>query len=122
MSGEDQKPTRERRPLTEGLMPRTDVARRVEERFVRGDRATTDVAPAPEPQAATPPRTPAVPNHPVGKTPLSTRIRADYAAALKRASLERQLGGVTPNTLQDILEEALKPWLTANGYLTPSQT
>lgn len=44
-------------------------------------------------------------------------VRADYAAALKRASLERQLSGVQPNTLQDILEEALGPWLRANGYV-----
>jgi len=37
--------------------------------------------------------------------PLTTRIRSDYGAALKRASLERQLAGQVPNTLQDILEE-----------------
>ena len=49
--------------------------------------------------------------------PLTTRVRADFAAALKRASLERQLDGVIPNTLQDILEEALEPWLRSNGYL-----
>ena len=47
----------------------------------------------------------------------STKVRSDYAAALKRASLERQLNGVYPNTLQDILEEALEPWLRSNGYV-----
>lgn len=52
-----------------------------------------------------------------GRVPLTTRIRGDYAAALKRASLERQLSGTKPNTLQDILEEALQPWLRTNGYL-----
>ncbi|QDU21881.1 hypothetical protein [Urbifossiella limnaea] len=51
------------------------------------------------------------------RAPLTTRIRADYAAALKRASLERQLAGVEPATVQEMLEEALGPWLKANGYL-----
>ena len=49
--------------------------------------------------------------------PLSTRMRADFAAALKRASLERQLASVEPNTLTDILEQAVEPWLRSNGYL-----
>jgi hypothetical protein len=42
---------------------------------------------------------------------------SDYATALKRASLERQLQGILPNTLQDILEEALEPWLRNHGCL-----
>jgi hypothetical protein len=45
-------------------------------------------------------------------------VRADFALALKRASLERQLKAISPNTLQDILEEAIEPWLKANGYLS----
>jgi hypothetical protein len=51
------------------------------------------------------------------RVPLSTRIRSDYAEALKRASLERQLAGTEPSTLIDMLEQALEPWLKANGYL-----
>jgi hypothetical protein len=54
-------------------------------------------------------------NHP--RSPISTRIRSDFATALKRASLERQLNKIEPNTLQDILEEAIEPWLKSNGYL-----
>jgi len=27
------------------------------------------------------------------------------------------LKGVEPNTLQDILEQAIEPWLKSNGYL-----
>ncbi len=48
---------------------------------------------------------------------ISTRIRAEFAIALKRASLERQLKGVEPSTLQDILEQAIEPWLKSNGYI-----
>lgn len=52
------------------------------------------------------------------RSPISTRIRADLAAALKRASLERQLSGTEPNRLQDILEDAIEPWLKSHGYLS----
>jgi hypothetical protein len=52
------------------------------------------------------------------RSPLSTRIRSDFAAALKRASLERQLNSVEPSTLQDILEQAIEPWLKSNGYIS----
>jgi len=31
--------------------------------------------------------------------------------------LERQLNKVEPNTLQDILEEAIEPWLRNNKYI-----
>ena len=96
----------ERRQLVEGLkppLPPVDADR--EKAFVFGPKSQ----PKPEPQ----PTVPAV-----AKSPLSTRIRADYAAALKRASLERQLSGQEPNTLQDILEQAIEPWLKSNGYLT----
>ena len=53
----------------------------------------------------------------IPRSPFSTRIRADFAKALKRASLDRQLNGVEPNTVCDILEQALEPWLKANKYL-----
>lgn len=54
----------------------------------------------------------------LSRIPISTRVRADFAIALKRASLERQLKAIEPHTLQDILEEAIEPWLKANGYLS----
>lgn len=54
----------------------------------------------------------------LSRTPISTRMRADFAVALKRASLERQLKAIEPHTLQDILEEAIEPWLKSNGYLS----
>lgn len=94
----------ERRPLTEGLkptLPPVDPQR--EREFVHGAKATTTTAPA------------AV--SPFARVPISTRIRSEYAEALKRASLERQLNKVEPNTLQDILEQAIEPWLKSNGYI-----
>jgi hypothetical protein len=101
----------ERRTLTEGLKatPRIDPA--VAKEFILSGKGPAAVRPAEAPPAATPaPMT--------NRAPISTRIRADMAAALKRASLERQLKGIEPNTLQDILEEAIEPWLKANGYLS----
>lgn len=91
----------ERRSLIEGLKSTPVVDARLEREFVHG----ASKAPVPEPVVTS-------------RSPISTRIRADYAAALKRASLERQLQGVTPHCLQDILEEAIEPWLTRHGYLS----
>jgi len=118
MNGGDQKPSKERRSLAEGLGPRPDVVRAVEERFVKGDKALTESTSVGDHAPVTTHHPQPSPTVVIGRTPLSTRIRADYAAALKRASLERQLSGIAPNTLQDILEEALGPWLAANGYVT----
>jgi len=97
----------ERRSLTEGLKatpPPIDIA--VEKKFVYGDKEPTK------------PTAPIVPAANLNRVPISTRIRDDFARALKRASLERQLEGKEPNTLQDILEEAIEPWLKSNGYLS----
>ena len=101
-----------------------------EEAFISGANNVTSGSAKPsgksKPQEPTPPRalTPAAAVQPepqlepsVGRSPLTTRLRADIGAALKRASLERQLAGQLPNTVQDILEEALEPWLQSHGYL-----
>ena len=53
----------------------------------------------------------------VALTPLTTRLRDDYAQSMKRVSLQRQLDGIEPHSLQDILEEAVAAWLAANGEL-----
>jgi hypothetical protein len=97
----------ERRPLVEGLKPATPapVDPQREKEFVYGAKA------APEP------RNPPAAAAPVNRVPITTRVRSDFAAALKRASLERQLNGIEPNTLQDFLEAAIEDWLRANGYL-----
>jgi hypothetical protein len=91
-----------RRPLSEGVKPADKAA---EEAFVFGGK-----------KAAEPPAAPR-PGRPVQRSPITSRIRADMAVALKRATLERQLAGEYPNTLQEILEEAVEPWLRQHGYL-----
>lgn len=97
----------ERRALIEGLKSVPTVEDTLEKEFVYGDK------PKPSPPV---PSILSVGNQ--NRVPLSTRIREDFAKALKRASLERQLENIEPNTLQDILEEALQPWLQNNGYLS----
>lgn len=96
----------DRRPLTEGLKsPAPPIDPQTEKDFVYGGhKAESPAKPATQPS-------------PLNRVPISTRIRGDFAAALKRASLERQLNGVEPNTLQDILEQAIEPWLKSNGYV-----
>ena len=97
----------ERRPLVEGLKP-TPVNPQLERDFVYQNREV-----AKQPTVAPPT---VAPQH-VARVPVSTRLRADFATALKRASLERQLNAVEPSTLQDILEQAIEPWLRSNGYI-----
>jgi len=97
----------ERRTLTEGIRPAVPTTPPVdpnrEKEFVFGTTA--------RPERSQPTATPA---H--SRVPLSTRIRADFATALKRASLERQLYGIEPSALCDILEQAIEPWLESHGY------
>ncbi len=103
----------ERRALIEGLKtPPSPVDPNKEEAFVFGGKKGKG-ADAADAAASAVQTTPAA----MARVPLSTRMRADFATALKRASLERQLNGVEPNTLQDILEQAVEPWLRSNGYL-----
>jgi hypothetical protein len=54
---------------------------------------------------------------PVGLIPVTVRLRPEVAGALKRASLERQLSGDDMFTQQELVEQALEPWLRLNGYL-----
>lgn len=103
----------ERRQLVEGVKG-VDVPRAVEEQFVFGEKATPPTpADPPLVSGTTPP-----PQAAAGRLPLTTRVRADLAVALKRASLERELAGAQPHTVQDILEAALEPWLRVHGHLS----
>lgn len=110
---------KDRRSLMEGMSNGDEVERSVEEQFVfagkaKPSQATPSQAATPIPESV---NAKAAAGNVIGRVPLTTRVRSDFATALKRASLQRQLDGVTPNTLQDILEEALEPWLRSNGYL-----
>src|SRR5262245_44277618 len=118
----------ERRPLIVGLKPVPGITPKLqEEEFVYGKTAPPGRRPPPESAEPTvsPPSPPAAaaaePKNPPltmqCRVPCTARLRQDMASALKRASLERQLAGTPPNSLQDILEEALEPWLKEHGYL-----
>lgn len=100
----------DRRPLTQGV--RTPIDTDIAREFVYAGKTSEPTKPEP---TKTP--TPATPTVAVNRVPISTRIRDDLAKALKRASLERQLEGVEPSTLQDMLEQAIEPWLREHGYL-----
>lgn len=94
----------ERRSLAEALksLPASSDPQK-EQDFVYGSRK-----PAPPP-TTTPEE--------LHRVALSTRIRGDFVKALKRASLERQLHCVKPSAINEVLEQALEPWLRSNGYL-----
>lgn len=49
--------------------------------------------------------------------PVTVRLKPELADALKRASLQRQLNGFETYTQQDIVEDALTPWLKSEGLL-----
>ncbi len=100
----------DRRSLIDGLKQTPSIDPKVEKDFVFKSKPN-------QTGEGTPPTSPTT-VAPIARSPISTRIRADFATALKRASLERQLSNTEPNTLQDILEEAIEPWLKSNGYLS----
>lgn len=113
-----------RRPLSDGLKTPTEADREKELIFVFGKKAAKKPKAKPEAPATSPTPDPTPDSsqeqptaQPLGRSPLTTKIRTDMGEALKRASLERQLAKVTPNTIQDILELVLEPWLKENGYL-----
>jgi hypothetical protein len=126
----------ERRTLVDGLDTVEAGDRNIEEEFVFGKKtqrstpsAAALAAPIPKVASESPaaqiaelPARAAIEARPtpmlgLGRVPVGARIRTELAAALKRASLERQLQGIEPNSIQDILEEALTPWLRQRGYL-----
>jgi hypothetical protein len=100
-----------RRPLVDGLKAKPQATRPAEEQFIYGEK------PAPHAQPTTNP-TAVRASTKIIRVPFTTRLRTDYAEAVKKASLERQLQKIEPNQVQEILESALEPWLRANGYLS----
>jgi len=104
----------QRRPLVAGLQA-NPVDPKVEQAFVYSGKPKPE-APPPAPPAETK-EGKGRPANAASRSPFTTRLRTDFANALLRASLTRKLEGKEPNTLQDILEEALEPWLHTHGYL-----
>jgi hypothetical protein len=124
---------KKRRSLTEGIKPNRDK----EHEFVfrkklkpAKDQPASTPASRQKKQAEPPEKQPAeqaiaapavIQAPPAGRepsrVPFTTRIRTDLATALKEASLKRQLAHQQPYTVQEILEEALEPWLKKHGYL-----
>jgi hypothetical protein len=104
----------DRRSLSEGLVATPQLAPAVAKELLDAKKleAAASGRPIPRSDAA------GSAIQPLSRVPLSTRIRSEFAEALKRASLQRQLEKIEPNTLQDILEEAIEPWLKSNGYLS----
>lgn len=103
-----------RRPLSVGLeTPAPAVDPETARKFIHGEKQPAQTGEG----GMLPTRKQPSPTQNLGRVPISTRIRGDFAAALKRCSLERQLKGEEPNTLQDILEQAIEPWLKSNGYI-----
>ena len=121
----------ERRTLSEGLDTIEATEKAVEEQFVYGKKTRRVTPDTPQPPAVSEPQAePAAtsaanavekshltPLTGISRVPVGARIRTERATALKRASLERQLQGIEPNSLQDILEEAIDLWLRKHGYL-----
>lgn len=103
----------ERRALVAGLKPDPSL----EQQFVRTGTVQRPDAAQPGENPAPARETKTRSANAVSRSPLTTRIRTDFANALQRASLTRKLEGQEPNTVQDILEEALEPWLRKHGYL-----
>jgi hypothetical protein len=100
----------DRRTLIDGLKQTPTVDPEIERQFVFRNK--------PAKPAEAKEQTHAKPARSIARTPLSTRVRADLAAALKRASLERELNGAEPYFIGDILDEVLEPWLRNNGYIS----
>jgi hypothetical protein len=108
----------ERRSLMEGLKqisPKVDpvVAESIIVHGTPGsaarpkDRKAFQPTPTREPQKTT--AAGVGPSGPISRAPLTTRSRSDFATALRRASLEHQLQGISLNSQQAILEQALEP-------------
>lgn len=115
---------KERRSLVDGLTTPDSAQAEREKAFVFGTPAASE-PPEPETSPAAPisiaePQTvfdsKVLPQF-AGRVPVTTRTRPEVATALKRASLTRQLNGIEPYYVQDIMEEALETWLRTNHYL-----
>jgi hypothetical protein len=109
---------KDRRPLSDGLKPEPEVDPELAREFVYQGKSKS--VPSPEPKQASRSQLAADSVTPAAQealVPLTARIAGKKFHATKRASFDRQLQGVKPNTIQDIVDEALTSWLKKHGYL-----
>lgn len=119
---------KERRTLTEGLSTGDVVLSDRERDFVLGKIPSnasmpSSTAPSPPPESPTsatkdsaPKGTPKILPQIASRVLITTRATPEVASALKRASLQRQLDGLEPFYVQEILDDAIGDWLRKNGY------
>ena len=75
-------------------------------------------APPPEPLVTPETASPSYPgDFPPLLVSLTTRLSPAIAEALRRAALEQKLKRRRPQTQQEIVEAAVRGWLTTNGFL-----
>lgn len=104
-----------RRPLVEGLRTSHESLSDTEKNFVFGEDQSVEAKKetlenAPQMNNSVLPKM-------TGRVPITTRARPEIGSALKRASLQRQLDGIEPSSMQDIMEAALENWLRGKGYI-----
>ena len=128
----------ERRPLVAAMHAIPNVDPDAVRQFVTQDSTTTPKSPGmgaaqesrpplrtdQTPETRSPPaphisqpRSKSTATAPIGLIPVTVRLRPEIAGALKRASLERQLAGEELFTQQQLVADALEPWLRRQGYL-----
>jgi len=108
-----------RRPLTDVVNASDDV-----QQFVFGNRETqasekpsVRAKSQANPRTSTHARMHANPVVPVALVNLSVRLTPETAAALRQAMLEQKTEGRSPASTQAIVEDALRQWLKARGFL-----
>lgn len=96
----------ERRKLTAGLAEDPDV-----QDFLRPQRTTATPLSTPTVEVAT--------HHfsASGFGVINVRVSTETTAALDRASFDRKQRGEDPSSKAKIVEEAVRAWLRAHGYL-----
>ncbi len=102
-----------RRPLVDGIQSTEELLSEAEKDFVFGENQKTESF---QDEVTQQKKNTVLPKM-AGRVPITTRASPEIGSALKRASLQRQLDGVEPNSMQDIMEAALENWLRDKGYL-----
>jgi len=99
-----------RRPLIHGLNENSDISK-AEEDFVFGAKGKNKKSKPVEEDK------PSVMPSMAGRVPITIRVRPEIGSALKRASLQRQLDGAEPSSMQGIVDQALESWLDTHRLL-----